>query len=56
MEDIINELKNMLVEAKAKEEVITELLERFALRTDVCGDTEPVSEYETTQPITDNTF
>lgn len=54
--EIFEYLEKELILSKAKVEVITDLMERFAPRTDVCDDTEPVSEYETTQPITDNSF
>lgn len=54
MEQIINELANMLVEAQAKVDVITELLERF--KPAEVQETEGVATdfVDETQPITSN--
>jgi hypothetical protein len=53
--EIFEYLEKELILAKAKVEVITDLMSRFA-PTPVCDETEHISEYETTQTITDNSF
>lgn len=54
--EIFEYLEKELILAKAKVEVITDLMNKFAPRTELCEEDKAVCEYETTQPITDNSF